>query len=149
MGSASQRSVQDLYEDVGDHYRIFIRAPFFQLLKHRDYWVPLLYFFFVLITMFWDLYCHSGQYLYEVRSLLPFYLFPFLIAALRIGDIVVDTRCRNVESLGGFERSAESSRYVQLSSTNGNGSGCGTRPMAVTSAAWRAIWWRTGASGRR
>lgn len=44
MGSASQRSVQDLYEDVGDHYRIFIRAPFFQLLKHRDYWVPLLYF---------------------------------------------------------------------------------------------------------
>ncbi|WP_205586883.1 hypothetical protein, partial [Pseudomonas aeruginosa] len=71
-----------LYEDVGDHYRIFIRAPFFQLLKHRDYWVPLLYFFFVLITMFWDLYCHSGQYLYEVRSLLPFYLFPFLIAAL-------------------------------------------------------------------
>ncbi|EQL44648.1 hypothetical protein M770_26600 [Pseudomonas aeruginosa VRFPA03] len=50
MGSASQRSVQDLYEDVGDHYRIFIRAPFFQLLKHRDYWVPLLYFFFVLIN---------------------------------------------------------------------------------------------------
>lgn len=61
MGSASQRSVQDLYEDVGDHYRIFIRAPFFQLLKHRDYWVPLLYFFFVLITMFWDLYCHSDS----------------------------------------------------------------------------------------
>lgn len=115
MGSASQRSVQDLYGDVGDHYRIFIRAPFFQLLKHRDYWVPLLYFFFVLITLFWDLYYHSGQYLYEARSLLPFYLFPFLIAALRIGDIVVDTRCRNVENLGGFERSVESSRYVQLS----------------------------------
>lgn len=149
MGSASQRSVQDLYEDVGDHYRIFIRAPFFQLLKHRDYWVPLLYFFFVLITMFWDLYCHSGQYLYEARSLLPFYLFPFLIAALRIGDIVVDTRCRNVENLGASSAPPRAVATSSFPSTNGNGSGCGTGPMAVTSAAWRAIWWRTGASGRR
>ncbi|MGV8783654.1 hypothetical protein ACV35H_33655, partial [Pseudomonas aeruginosa] len=80
-----------------------------------DYWVPLLYFFFVLITMIWDLYFHSGQYPYEVRNLLNFYLFPFLIPALRIGDIVVDTRCRNVESLGVLQRSAERNHYVQLS----------------------------------
>ena len=76
MGSASQRSVQDLYEDVGDHYRIFIRAPFFQLLKHRDYWVPLLYFFFVLITMFWDLLPLRTVPLRSQESA-PFYLFRF------------------------------------------------------------------------